>query len=334
MKRRAFTIVELLVVIAIIGVLVSLLLPAVQYARESARRASCVNNLRQCGTAMIGYASAKGQLPPARRYDSKTGAVLNWPVWILPELDQRGMRDLIRDGSLPPPTLIPVLRCPSAVRDGDQYPLSYAANGGRLNALAADCNFDWLENGLFCDLSHDNNPAFTFPFPLPTGHQMRNLEVRSRIERVASRDGTSSTIMLAENAAIGSWLRANSEQEACVLWFADGPAAFGLNVNHQATPAELAAEPRLARPSSCHPGGFHVVMCDGSVHLIAESIEYRIFAVLMSQRGERANDPTAGPLANSANANPVWQSPWIWGGSPPRRIPNETPPDNYPGATF
>src|SRR3954466_8729198 len=64
MRRRAFTLIELLVVIAIIAVLIALLLPAVQAACEAARRAQCVNNLKQLGLAVMNYADAVGALPP------------------------------------------------------------------------------------------------------------------------------------------------------------------------------------------------------------------------------------------------------------------------------
>src|SRR5204863_2509907 len=88
MKRihssRGFTLIELLVVIAIIGVLVALLLPAVQYARESARRAQCSNNLKQMGLAIHQFADIRKTMPSSRLGPQHA----TWMVQILPQMEQ------------------------------------------------------------------------------------------------------------------------------------------------------------------------------------------------------------------------------------------------------
>jgi len=347
--RTAFTVVELLVVIAIIGVLVALLMPAVQMAREAARRAQCQNNMSQQAKAVANYASAKGYLPPARHYDSASGTVLSWVVPILPELDQASLRNMIREGAGVPPTKLPVLMCPSVPSHTTDYPQSYAVNGGRANWVSVDQNFDWSANGLFVDLAHVGNPTFTFPVPLPIGpprHQMLNFEPKQAAENASKYDGVSSTLMLFENCTLGNWLTAPLEQQAEVLWFPDGPAGFPLGGIKDAdyvtyTDSDLSANVRLARPASYHPGGFMVAMCDGSVRFVASEISYQVYAILMSQNGHRANDPTdfALPyesvrtgLAEHADANPIWQSPTVWDASatPPRWVANSA----YPGVDF
>ena len=91
-----FTLVELLVVIAIIGILVALLLPAVQGARESARRTHCANNLKQIGIAIQSFNSINGSLPPARVMSASVTErkSATWPVFILPYLEQQAVLDL------------------------------------------------------------------------------------------------------------------------------------------------------------------------------------------------------------------------------------------------
>src|SRR6478735_1342134 len=88
-SRCGFTLVELLVVIAIIGVLVALLLPAVQAARESARRNQCSNNIKQIGLGVHSYNDVYGIMPPGN-YHSVFGS---WLVWILPYVEQQALRD-------------------------------------------------------------------------------------------------------------------------------------------------------------------------------------------------------------------------------------------------
>jgi prepilin-type N-terminal cleavage/methylation domain-containing protein/prepilin-type processing-associated H-X9-DG protein len=317
-KRSAFTVVELLVVIAIIGVLVALLMPAVQMARESARRAQCTNNLNQLSKAVIGYSTAKGNLPPARHYDANLAATLGWVVPILTEIDQQGLRGIIHDGDVPPPTKLPILHCPSTPSFTGDYPLGYGANGGRLNDSTATgrVNFDWVANGVFIDKGDANT----------TGTD------NHRLDDIARYDGTSNTLLLIENCTLGNWLLAPTEQESSLLWFPDGgTSAFSLNARyHDARPTDLSSEPRLARPASYHPGGFMVAMCDGSVRFMSQDLKYEIFAVVMSSRGERANDPAASTLGPQQNAVPIWQSPTHWTGSPLNRVPNPA----YPGTEF
>jgi len=158
-NRRAFTLVELLVVIAIIGILIGMLLPAVQSVREAARRISCANNVRQMGLATMNYESAHMAFPAtwAAAGDPETGNVDGWSVQaqILPFLEQANLYSEI-DFSLSynaaenasvnlggevqrlASARVAVYMCPSEIRDELRlnngkpyhYPLNYAANAG------------------------------------------------------------------------------------------------------------------------------------------------------------------------------------------------------------
>src|SRR5438477_1436970 len=100
--RRAFTLVELLVVIAIIGVLVALLLPAVQQAREAARRMSCTNSLKQIGIALHNHHDVKLNFPPGGMQTGANGTpcYTTWAIEILPFMEQQAIYSLYRQDLL------------------------------------------------------------------------------------------------------------------------------------------------------------------------------------------------------------------------------------------
>ena len=149
-KSRGFTLIELLVVIAIIAILIALLLPAVQQAREAARRSQCKNNLKQIGLALHNYLDTRRYFPPSACMQTNVTTSGFWSAqaYLLPYLEQANLQKLI-DWNRPydvqgtvTKMRIPTYLCPSEVNDRErpdpqpsdpnftQYPLNYAANMG------------------------------------------------------------------------------------------------------------------------------------------------------------------------------------------------------------
>ena len=223
--RHAFTLVELLVVIAIIGILVALLLPAVQAAREAGRRSSCSNNLRQIGLAVHNYMDVLGELPPAGCYVvGSTGASWSAQARILPYIEQADIQNSI-NFNLPysaqgnvTQVRVPTYQCPSEIRkmpraDGAliHYPLSYGFNCGTW--LVYDPATQTAGNGALC--------------------------VNVGVTPASFGDGTSSTLLAAEVKQWTPYLR-------------DGGTPNGLGVAPPATPADAAAFGGSFKPDSGH----------------------------------------------------------------------------------
>ena len=301
-RSRAFTLVELLVVIAIIGILVALLLPAIQAAREAARRTQCSNNLKQLGIALQNYHDTYHRFPagcsatgdPWSGGIHRKGSML---VKLLPYVEQSALYDEIdfnRDvtdwiWNNHRWTNIPAYLCPSD--PGGNFDRAVSNYGASMGAQAMGSQGGW------CTMypGHINGP---------TGHGSSNNP--ANISGVFSRffwsarlrdvtDGTSTTIAMGE-------MRPNCGDHHRQGWFHGNAlwTATTAPINFPTCPGE----PQY-QASSCfaennwqtsqgfkskHPGGAQFVFCDSSVHFINESIDYQTYQYL----GARADKNVVG----------------------------------------
>lgn len=223
--RRAFTLVELLVVIAIIGILVALLLPAIQAAREAARRSQCVNNMKQLGLALLNYESSKKLLPYSiKRADTVTKRGLNnWAPAALPYIEEGNLvanydmkEDWWRDkadGSAGNRTIVqnflPVLICPSTE---DQRRIQDKTESSPPNKTGA-CGDYFLPAGVHTDINNSLSAGQQFPVPVDandTATQRRLFGVirweetdvtKNKANKLSAiTDGTSHSILVGEVA--------------------------------------------------------------------------------------------------------------------------------------
>jgi len=282
--RRAFTLVELLVVIAIIAVLIGLLLPAVQAAREAARRSSCGVNLRQIGTAMLNHHDARGRFPAGNVFsqaghdspanDHRGGnwycGMFGWPAYILPYMEAQGLFDQI-DFSLlaftpqasqeswhgggaigsvenrPVAEAMPAgFRCPSARLLYRSHKDYSAASSSRL----ACCPERSAQNGMFFRDSRTSLRDIT--------------------------DGSSKTFMITEDAH--AWFNADGSAytQGTNDFFWVNHASSGFSTGEYA-PNALLSTNRQRAARGPHPGIMGVTMADASVRFLAETIDLTVF---------------------------------------------------------
>ena len=299
-RTRGFTLVELLVVIAIIGILIGMLLPAVQQVREAARRSSCSNNLKQLALASHNHNDTLGSFPlsPSAGSDGR-GKARSWMVNLLPFVEQNALHDSMDftiNGNRGTNLQIiqqnlPTVLCPS---DGEaEIPL--------VTELSRDqfTNEGDMEVGLISyagnsgDHRNNTGTGFTPTFANRTFDASTLRGVIGRWGYSASlkevQDGTSNTFMYGEVVpswarwhawGLQSWSTTAHPLNSFNQLVRESPFDTGTNAQNNA----IADEAITFR--SLHSGGANFALCDGSISFITDSIDGEIYRGLASRAGD------------------------------------------------
>lgn len=298
-----FTLVELLVVIAIIGILVALLLPAVQSAREAARRMSCSNNLKQLGIALHNYHDTFKEFPPEKIMRRRpTGELVcqpggpqlwdadpgNWAILLLPYIEQKNQYDIInwsrrynQTPNIPVfRTTYPVYSCPSSIKrklvNAGIRGWSFSGNTEITNYFAVIGNNWTVKVGRGNNNECNDNTDGMF-------HQ----ESGVRLGEVV--DGTSNTFMVSEAigyeprhpTVVGNQTCARGPLNRNII--CDGRGLRISALTHMRVPPNGIS--RWFASSSFHPGGVQITMGDGSVHFISNTINNTTWRALATKAG-------------------------------------------------
>lgn len=319
-RRQGFTLVELLVVIAIIGILVALLLPAVQAAREAARRMQCGNNLKQIGLGLHNYHDTYKTFPDGWLYIAGSPPAVQpnvetwgWSAMILPFVEQGPLhqqlgvttRTLYSGLASGPAAFGPLMR---TRLNGFMCPSDTGFNAGGLTHNNRHFN---AGQGAIAGAHPQNVLMAVSNYPGNAGHRSvaaatANTGVLSGEKgiRIADiTDGTSNTIAVGERETrecrSGTWIGVANPNGGGVrgVWTVAANAGPKINQDAVAIPWNQASAIGVAAGcgegfSSNHPGGVQIVLCDGSARFISETINHNWIATTAN-----------ATVANASNAN-------------------------------
>lgn len=303
---HGFTLVELLVVIAIIGILIALLLPAVQAAREASRRTHCINNIKQWTLSFQNYHDARKLYPAGARNNPRQ----TWVMFIWPYIEQAGLddaNDVAQHFYLPPGTIGNTMEglcgqyvagyyCPSERTGADQDSPATYYQRRRGNYV-----INWG------NVMYDTAPSASAMAPFAHLPQAGNpaLADRSKPDKVSMAsilDGTSNTMLMSEYLRPTSrddndW-RGDIHNDDGVFKFmtitTPNSSAFdvvnwAISNGDKTMPVSTAGSQYNAARSR-HPGGVIVGMCDGSAHFVLNTVSLKTWQALGSRNGGEALD--------------------------------------------
>ena len=276
--RRGFTLVELLVVIAVLAILVALLIPAVQFAREAARRTSCANNFKQTSLGVLNFESVNGHLPsivdpgfenPWDIDDPSRSQWVGWRYTILPFLEENGLHDALnephhwtyeyneRAGSSIQPAIVTPFLCPSVPGSPLLHPTTQVV--GRSDRSALYDAFAVRQTSTVTMIIAD---SIAWPGAWSGSRLRENDGERESVNPGRLRwitDGTSKTILIAESTRLAdnpsklvSWIQGLTPQ-----WYKG---------------REFKPQGPSSSVNSFHSSGCHVSMCDGSIRFLSKNV--------------------------------------------------------------